>query len=163
MTAELSEHLRRLVPSVGVWEGEERLADPNGPPGARIIAKGQSEARLAVGGAVLATDYRQTIGGKDTMQGHAVTIWSSRDGRYRMYFFDSSGGDPSVFQGNMTGDTLVLEGEGPNGSRIRHRTDHPDGETMRTRSDMTFDGESWTEVFEGVYRRLDGSPSGLRL
>lgn len=41
-------------------------------------------------------------------------------------------------------------------SRIRHRTTHPDARTMRTASEVSFDGATWTAAFEAVYVREEG-------
>ncbi|HSM35290.1 MAG TPA: hypothetical protein VK837_02750 [Longimicrobiales bacterium] len=60
---------------------------------------------------------------------------------------------PGRFAGDYENDELILEGEG-HGMRLRHRTSRPDPDTMRTVSEISSDGRSWTVVFDGTNQRV---------
>lgn len=119
------------------------------------VAVSLSEARLGAGDTLLLTDYRQEVDGDVVMEGHSVTAWAPSLGAVVMYFFDGSGEPPAVYRGGLDTDALVLEGPGPEGSRIRHRTTHPAPDRMRTVSEFSPDGgRTWSEVFVGEYARV---------
>lgn len=143
---------RRLRQGAGCWRGEERMPPSDAMPEGSV-ATGRSEARLSAGGTLLVSEYEQQVEGEVTMRGLSVMSWNPEPGRYEMYWFDGTGSPPSVLAGTVEGDALVLIGEGPGGSRIRHRTTHPDARTMRTVSEISFDGSTWTAAFEAVYVR----------
>jgi hypothetical protein len=146
--ANLEERFRH---SVGTWRGTERMTrDPDAPLG--VHAEAHSTSRLAAGGRVLVTDYTQTIDGDVSMEGVAVTTWDPAAGCYAMYWFDGRN-PPGRFVGDYEDGELVLEGEG-HGMRLRHRTSRPDPDTMRTVSEVSPDGESWTVVFDGTNQRV---------
>ena len=120
------------------------------------MAVARSHARLGAGGTLLLTDYRPEIDGEVMMEGHSVTTWSPSLQAVVMYFFDASGEPPSVYRGGFQREALVLEGPGPEGSRIRHRTTHPAAGRMLTVSEFSPDGgQSWSEIFRGEYLRED--------
>lgn len=145
--------LERLAAGAGTWRGEERFPDPK--EGREILAEAWSRARVVSQGRILVTDHRQTVDGEVVMEGHSVTTWAPSRRAVVMYFFDGSGEPPSVYTGGYHGGALVLEGAGPEGSRIRHRTSHPGPDPMRTVSALSFDGgEHWTEIFTGDYVRV---------
>ena len=142
---------QRLRQSVGTWRGSERMTrDPAHPLG--VTAEAHTDARLAASGRVLISEYTQTIGGEKSMDGVAVTTWDPASGCYVMYWFDG-GNPPGRFVGGYENGELILEGEG-HGMRLRHRTSRPDPDTMRTVSEVSPDGESWTVVFDGTNRRV---------
>lgn len=141
---------QRLSHSVGTWRGTERMTrDPAEPLG--VQAEASSTGRVAAGGGVLVTEYTQSLDGDVSMEGVAVTTWDPQAGCYAMYWFDGRN-PPGRFEGDYRDGELVLEGEG-HGMRLRHRTTRPDQDTMRTVSEVSPDGESWTVVFDGTMRR----------
>lgn len=143
---------RRFAAGVGTWQGRERLPDPSGGP--EVVAEAWSHARLVCQDRILITEYRQTMDGEVVMEGHSVTTWAPSLEAVVMYFFDGSGDPPAVYRGGYEGDALRLEGAGPEGTRIRHRTTHPAPDRMRTVSAISFDGGvTWMEVFAGEYQR----------
>ncbi len=152
MSPEQSDKHARLARGAGFWIGEERMPDPHGAPNG-ITAEGRSEVRMGAGGCALLTDYTQSVDGKIRMDGHTVTVWHPTENCYVMYWFDATGSPPYEFRGDYDGDVLVLEGAGPNGSRIRHRTDYPDDNTSHTVSEICFDGEKWAHIYEGTFVR----------
>ena len=110
---------------------------------------------MVAGGRILVTDHRHEVAGEVVMEGHSVTAWDPTRGACVMRWFDARGAPPVEYVGDFDGDLLVLEGPGPEGTRIRHVTDHPDADTMRTRSYLSADGTSWDHVFTGRYHRID--------
>lgn len=146
---------RLLARGAGRWHGSEQVQA--GAGGAPAPATSRTHARLACGGALLLTDFRQEAGGEVVMEGHSVMTWAPSLQAVVMYFFDGSGEPPSVYRGGWEEDgALLLEGPGPGGSRIRHRTTHPAPDRMRTVSSISFDGgANWVEVFDGAYLRED--------
>lgn len=142
---------QRLRQSVGTWRGTERMTrDPADPLG--VLAEARTEARLAASGCVLISEYTQTIEGETSMDGVAVTTWDPASGCYAMYWFDGRN-PPGRFVGDYENGELILEGEG-HGMRLRHRTSRPGPDTMRTVSEVSPDGESWTVVFDGTNERV---------
>ena len=154
MSSEPDAAYRRFAADVGPWRGREQLPDPQG--GGEVLAEAWSHARLICQERILITEYRQTVDDEVVMEGHSVTTWAPSLDAVVMYFFDGSGEPPSVYRGGYQGDALVLEGPGPEGSRIRHRTTHPAPDRIRTISTMSFDGGgTWMEIFQGEYERDD--------
>jgi hypothetical protein len=112
---------------------------------------------MVAGGRIRVTDYRHEVAGEVVMEGHSVTVWDPTREACVMYWFDAGGTPPVECVGDFDGDLLILEGPAPEGARIRHVTDLPDADTMRTRSYLSLDGTSWDQVFTGRYHRV---PSG---
>ena len=150
MATETDHKLELLARGVGTWEGVEKMPPSDRAPEG-ITAVGRNIARMTAGDAILVNDYTQTINGEVTMRGHAVTVWNDAKRRCFMYYFDSAGNPPAVFEGDFHDGALALVGDTPEG-QIRHTTDHPDADTMRTVSDILV-GDSWQRVFESTYKR----------
>lgn len=83
---------------------------------------------------------------------HSVGTWRGSERMTRDPAEPLGRNPPGRFDGDYRDGELVLEGEG-NGMRLRHRTTRPDQDTMRTVSEVSPDGESWTVVFDGTMRR----------
>ena len=145
-----SERHRRLARAVGRWEGGEDAPGADGTTHARTV----SETRMVAGGRIRVTDHRHEVAGETTLEGHSVTTWDPAREACVMYWFDAGGGPPVEYVGDFDGDLLILDGPGPEGSRIRHVTDFPDPDTMRTRSYLSTAGDEWAHVFTGRYHRV---------
>jgi hypothetical protein len=120
-----------------------------------LASTGETRARLALGGRVLVSEYRQTIGDATVSETLSVLRWDAASGACVMDVYHADDLDvPERFTGALDGEGhLVLEGPGPGGLAIRHVTTHRDDE-MRVESHLA-DGEGgWIAVFEGVYQRV---------
>jgi len=115
---------------------------------------------MVAGDRIRVSDHRHDLGGDSGLEGHSVTVWDPARRRIVLYWFDPAGGPPREYVGDYEGETLVLEGDGPQGSRIRHRTDLPDPDTLRTRSSLSFDGDHWQDLAAVVYRRVPDVRAG---
>ncbi len=152
MTIEVTDRHRLLARAVGRWEGGEETPGPDD----LLRARAFSETRMVAGGRIRVTEHRQEVEGEVAMEGHSVTVWDPGREACVMYWFDAGGAPPVEYVGDFDGDLLILEGPGPEGSRIRHVTDFPDADTMRTRSYLSLDGTGWDHVFTGRYHRSRG-------
>jgi hypothetical protein len=149
-----SDALRKFAQRNGTWVGRETMApSPWAPEG--MTATGRRVTREALGGCAIIGDYRQEAGGRVVFEGHSVTIFDSDADEYVMYWFDSLGSPVNVFRGRFEDDVLELWGPGPGGSQMRHRSELAEDGTIGQVSEMTEDGETWTTVMEGEYRRED--------
>jgi hypothetical protein len=147
---ELTDRHRRLARAVGRWEGGEESVVPDAKGAVRAF----SETRMVAGGRIRVTEHRHEMAGEVVLEGHSVTVWDPVRSACVMYWFDAGGGPPVEYAGDFDGDLLILEGPGPEGTRIRHVTDLPDADTMRTRSYLSRDGVAWDQVFTGRYHRV---------
>lgn len=135
----------------GNWEGEEKMHpsqwDPNGG-----TAVGRSRARLSLGDFALISDYEQERDGVITFTGHGVTTFDPKEDLYTVHWFDCMGSRPEIFRGRFDGSVLSVAHGGP-GMHARLTYDVTDPEQMRTRMEMSEDGENWKTLFDGRYER----------
>jgi hypothetical protein len=142
----------KLARCSGVWVGEEKMPpSPWAPDG--ITATGRNEARMALGGFALITDYRQTVGGATTFEGHSVTVYDQAGQCYVMYWFDSMGSPMNVFKGDIRGDEMVMTGPGPGGGQMRNTSDYAEEGVMRAVSETSTEADQWLTALEARYER----------
>jgi hypothetical protein len=142
---------RRLERLVGTWEGHETMHpspwDPKGGP-----AVGRTTSRLALGGFALLSDYEQARDGRTTFTGHGVYTYDPGEDRYTLHWFDCMGSAPEVFTGGFDDDVLTLGHGGP-GMHVRMTWDLRHHGTLRSKMEMSEDGEAWHTLFESEYVR----------
>ena len=147
-----TEHHEKLATLAGRWEGTETMYpsqwDPEGG-----TATGRNEMRLALDGFALISEYEQERDGAITFRGHGVMTYEAGDERYVLHWFDSIGSPAEVFRGTFDGDLLSLSHGGP-GMHARLSYDLSTPETLRTRMDMSDDGDEWATFFEAVYENV---------
>ena len=140
--------LERLA---GDWEGVETMHpsqwDPKGG-----VARARNHSRLALGGFAIISDYEQERDGVVNFTGHGVYTYAPESDRYTLHWFDSMGSPPEVFVGSFSGDVLTLAHGGP-GMHVRMTTDLSAGDSMKSKMEMSPDGNEWTVLFDGTYRR----------
>lgn len=145
---EAHKQMERLA---GSWSGEETMYpsqwDPTGG-----TATARIDSRLALDGFALIGDYEQQRGGVVTFRGHSVWTYDGQANEYLLHWFDSMGCPPNVFRGKLDGDALTVTCRDATGNwRLTY---HFVGEgQLRTRMDISQDGEQWTTMFEGSYTR----------
>lgn len=141
---------RRLVDAMaGSWRGEETMhPSPWSPTGG--VAESRIDARAALDGFHVVSDYVQIRDGAETFRGHGVYGWDARRERYTMYWFDSMGFDPG---GPSLGrfDADVLTFESPNGKSRYVYTFRDGGYDFRIESSR--DGAAWETLLDSTYRR----------
>jgi len=152
-----SDALRKLADRNGTWAGPEEMAPSHWAPEGQT-ATGYRTTREALDGCAIIGDYRQEVDGSVVYEGHSVTLHDRDSDEYVMYWFDSFGSPVNVFRGRLEGEVLELWGPGPGGSQLRHRSELAAEGTIRQVSEMTEDGEVWTPVMRGEYRRVDAAP-----
>lgn len=142
----------RLAAMAGSWTSVETIhPGPWDPVGG--TRTGRCEARVAMGGFFVVSDYEQTKDGRVSYRGHGVYGYDVKSKRWSMHWFDDMGGIPAqVVWGTWDGDTLVYEMSGPNGHhRYTYRLVR-DGEYVF--SILTSqDGKAWTTFMEGRFTR----------
>jgi len=147
---------RRLEVLAGQWEGTETMYpsqwDPQGG-----TAHGRTHSRVALGGFALISDYEQERGGAITFAGHGVYTFDPKTALYTMYWHDSMGSPLEVFVGGFTGDVLTLSHGGP-AMHARLSWDLSRPGLMRSAMEMSKDGVVWNKLFDGEYRRTEGTP-----
>ncbi len=142
---------RKLELLVGEWEGSERMYpsqwDPKGG-----VAVGRTRSRLALGGFAVISDYEQERDGAITFSGHGVYTFDPKTEVYSLYWVDSMGSPPEVFEGGFTGDVLTL-GHGAPPMHVRLIWDLTESGQMASSMEMSDDGVTWNKLFDAAYRR----------
>lgn len=142
-------HHARLAALAGRWEGEETMHPSPWVPEERV-GSATLENRVGAGGFVLAQDYVQRMGDEVTFQAHGV--FSIHDGEVRLHWWDAMGMGPEIFRGAWEGERLVLRARSPMGHT--RTTWIVRGDTYEHVMEMSKDGEAWSVLMEGRYRRL---------
>lgn len=141
----------KLHALAGQWEGEETLHPSPWAPGTRQ-AIGRFSSRMAIDGMFLISDYEESRDGAVQFRGHGVYGYDAKREVYTMYWFDSMGGSPNETLGTWEGDTLSFSNQGEHGHARYVYTLHG-ADQMGFRIDMSRDGEQWTCMMEGDFRR----------
>jgi hypothetical protein len=144
-----TEHHQKLNKLVGQWKGEEKMYpsqwDPKGG-----MAMGHNHARVSLDGFAVVADYHQERDGQVTYQGHAVWTWDAKENCYTMHWFDSMGSPPEVFKGNFDGERLTVSSHGA-AMHARMTYDFSQGSKLKSKMEMSPDGESWNTLFDAEY------------
>ncbi len=138
---------------VGHWKGEEKMhPSPWSPEG--HMADADIRNRKALGGFAVIQEYRQSMGGQTTYDGHGVITFDEPAGLYRMHWWDSMGSPCNVFSGRFEGKDLVLTSDSP--AMKSRGTFHLDKAAEGHYSfvmAVSMDGENWAPFMEGCYQR----------
>jgi hypothetical protein len=138
----------KLKTFVGEWRGRETMhPGPWLPQGA--VRDARISNRMALDGFAVIQDYAQFDGANATFEGHAVILKSPQADGYEMHWFDSF--SPSLFKGSFDGRKAVFTSDSPMG-RARATFEFA-GESYTFRMESSPDGESWTPMMDGEYRR----------
>lgn len=147
----LDENHARLARLAGRWLGDETIFPSPWGPGATCASV--IEARMAVDGFFLLTDYEQMRDGKVSFRGHSIHGFDPHRKLVTWYWVDSMGlPPPAPASGGWEGDALVLTQQTPHGqSRYTWRLDGPDRYAFAIESSK--DGAAWQRFMEGRHRR----------
>ena len=147
------EYHKKLEAMVGEWEGEETMhPSPWNPDGAKATSR--TSARLDLGGFFIVTDYHQQRAGAAAYRGHGLFGWDSEQKRYTMHWFDSIGNVPGApALGTWEGDTLCFQHEQRMG-HVRYTHTFVDRDTYTFKLERSEDGQTWTPLTEGNYKRM---------
>ncbi|MCC6523389.1 MAG: DUF1579 family protein [Polyangiaceae bacterium] len=141
-----------LAAFAGRFVGEETLhPSPWDPEGGRAV--GHLEARMALGGLCLVSDYREERAGRVVMEGHGVYGYEPGPDLYVMTWVDSAGGGaPVVARGRFEGGTLTYLASSPRGeSRYVYR---PTETGYHFRIELRAPDAAWRPFLEASYRRV---------
>lgn len=140
----------RLARFAANWTGEERMyPSPWDPSGGS--AQATLRGRATCDGFWIVGDYEQRRAGAICFQGHSVMGYDAQAGEVTLHWFDSMGLGVDVLRGKFSGDTLAPTSRNPMGvHRLTHDLREP--ETLRSRMGTSRDGQTWTPMFDGVYR-----------
>lgn len=143
---------KRLHRMAGSWVSQDTLHpspwDPVGGP-----ANGRSEARVALDGFCVVTDYEQERDGKVSYRGHGVYGFDAGQGRPYMQWFDNM--TPSAAQpvwGTWDGDVLTFQMQGPRGHH-RYVYKFKNADEYAFELGMSPDGKTWQTFMDGRFRR----------
>jgi hypothetical protein len=140
----------RLAQLVGSWEGVERLyPSPWMPEGG--TATGRFESRM-IGAYFLVQDYEQRHDDEVMFRGHGTYGYDAATDTYTMYWADSAGPAPAPAAGPWVGDTVTFQNRSPMGHH-RYVYQVVDADRFRFRMESSTDGERWSPMLEGEYRR----------
>jgi hypothetical protein len=142
-------HLASLA---GEWRGEEIL-HPSAWAPERRTAIGTFSSKMILDGMYLTHDYVEERDGKVVFRGHGIYGWDPKRERYTMHWFDSMGFPPSETLGVLDGATLTFQNSGAHG-HARYTYALLDADRFTFRIDNSRDGQSWSPVMEGEYRRV---------
>jgi hypothetical protein len=152
MSRKITSQHQKLEALAGSWRGEEtHHPSPWDERGGRATAS--VEARMAIGGMFLISDYTQHRGGALSFLGHGVYGWDPKEGCYTMYWFDSAGATP-LARGHWQGFRLALENQSQWGySRYVYEMVNPDRYLFRMETSP--DRAVWQCFIEGVFDRVE--------
>jgi len=142
---------KKLAKLAGSWRGEE-IMHPS--PWAPAAHKAQGKIRSAVGvdGFLVSGEYEQSRDGAVTYRGHSVYWYDDEKKRYVLHWWDSMGMAPNVFEGGFQGDVLTMTTVSPMGHhKVVYDVSKPD--EMRWKMESSQDGQKWTPMMDGTYRR----------
>lgn len=142
----------RLEKLAGTWLGHEEMKpSPWDPEGGAAV--GRTKSRMALNGFALISDYEQERDGETTFSGHGVYTFDPESELYTLHWFDCMGTPPEVFTGQFDGDVLTLGHGGP-GMHVRMTYDLTETGTLRSKMEMSSDGDEWQTLFEGLLKRV---------
>jgi hypothetical protein len=152
MSSKITSQHQKLEALVGFWRGEEtHHPSPWDEQGGHATAT--VEARMAIGGMFLISDYVQQRGGERSFLGHGVYGWDAKEGCYTMYWFDSSGATPPA-RGQWQGFRLALENQSQWGySRYVYEMVNADRYIFRMETSP--DRAVWQCFIEGRFDRVE--------
>ena len=143
-----SDHHKKLQKLAGQWKGEEKMYpsewDPKGS-----VAQGTNAAHVALDGFAVVSDYHQEKNGQVTYMGHAVWTYDAKQSCYVLHWFDSMGSPAEVFKGSFENDVLTVSHGGPMHARLTY--DFSNARQLKTRMEMSQDGQTWNKFFDGTY------------
>ena len=150
---QVKEEHRKLAVFAGTWSGKETIhPSPWDPKGG--TSQGRTDARLALDGFALVTDYEQERDGKIVFRGHGVYGWDPFERCYVMHWVDNVGGTVHLTgaRGEWRGSQLVFTASSPRGhGRYTYMIE---SETRyRFRIDMSPDGQNWMPFLEATYTK----------
>jgi hypothetical protein len=145
-----TEHHQKLTKLAGQWTGVEKMYpsewDPKGGE-----ATGRQSARVSLDGFAVLMDYEQERDGNITYQGHAVWTYDPKENAYVMHWFDSIGSPAEVFKGSFNGDVLTVSHGGHMHARMTY--DFSQGAKLKSKMEMSPDGQKWNLFFDAVYEK----------
>lgn len=145
-----TEHHQKLRKLAGQWSGVEKMFpsewDPQGG-----TATGRQSAKVSLDGFAVLMDYEQERDGNITYQGHAVWTYDAKESVYVLHWFDSMGSPAEVFKGEFKGDVLTVSHGGPMHARMTYDFSH--GAQLKSKMEMSKDGQSWNTFFESTYEK----------
>ncbi len=130
------------------WIGDWEVYGPNG----KLAGTNRVEKILA--GCVLQENWESVQGG----QGKSFNMYFSRDKTWRQTWVDGAGGRLDLV-GGLAAERMVLRGEmagDSGGARVLHEisfTPNEDGSVTQQWRASPDGGETWKDVFVGIYRR----------
>lgn len=145
------ENVKKLHRLAGRWHGPEQLQpSPWGPGGP---AYGHIEARVALDGMFVVSDYVEEKNGQVVFRGHGVFGWNAQLERFTWHWFDVMGMPPHApALGTWTGDTLVFENEFPQG-RARYTYVFDGDDRYRFKIENGPHGAALATFVEATYSR----------
>jgi Protein of unknown function (DUF1579) len=142
---------RKLEKMAGEWSGKETMyPSPWDPKGG--VASARLKSQMALGGFALVSDYEQERDGTVTYQGHAVYTYDPNEQTYSLHWFDSMGSPAEAFRGKFEGGVLTLLSRNARG-HARMSYDLSGKDALKSKMEVSEDGENWTTFFDGEYRR----------
>ncbi len=142
---------QKLARLAGRWLGEETMfPSPWDPEGG--TAQATTEARVALGGFGVVSDYEQRRGGQVTYSGHGVWMIDTQESGCLLHWFDSLGMGLEVFRGDWDGDVLKVQSRNPMG-HARLTYDLSEVDALKVSMETSEDGETWRPMFRGAYTR----------
>ncbi len=145
---------KRLELFAGNWVGTDKMhPSPWAPEGS--TAEGRSNIRMALNGFAAIGEYEQSRDGKTTFTGHSVYSYDAKEDCYVLTWFDCMAGSAETFRGNFEGDVLTMSSETCDGGTSRFISDYSEPGVVRTKMEMSQDGENWKPLMDSEYRRQD--------
>jgi hypothetical protein len=146
-----NEHHQLLARFAGTWHGKETMHPSEWSPETMVL-DATTTWRVDLGGFVLITDYEQHKDGQPTYRGHGVYTVDPESNEVVLHWFDQMAGQREEFRGSWTGQQLTLQSKNQMGFMRLHYDLSVDGQ-LKTRGEMSADGENWKPMFDGEHSR----------
>jgi hypothetical protein len=138
------------------WVGEWDVTVRGQPAGTSVIT-------LEEKGCMIREQWTAARGGT----GQSMNFYDRTDGKWHQVWIASNGSVLRLSGGLENGSlAYAAEAKRPDGTKVLHRlvfTPNPDGTVRQHWTSSTDDGKTWTDAFDGLYRkRVAGGSGGAR-
>lgn len=135
------------------WVGEWDVTVRGQPAGTSVIT-------LEEKGCMIHEQWTGAGGGT----GQSMNFYDRTDGKWHQVWVASNGSVLRLSGGLETGSlAYAAEAKRPDGTKVLHRlvfTPNPDGTVRQHWTSSTDDGKTWTDAFDGLYRKRAAGGSG---
>jgi hypothetical protein len=133
----------------GDWSGKQNFNTNGGPA---MVGDAVDHIQMVVGGRFIEETLSTTLPGRKPTDTRHILTFDPKTGHYRAWWFNDTSVDPTVFEGSLTGNKLVLE-TAPAGPRLLRATYEKQSDSQFTWTLQMKAGDNWQELFHTTYTK----------